>query len=70
MNRYLFQYEVLSLKKEGEFSVVAQSEEEAASQILERVADIEFTDEDDVKIGRLIKVIEAKDHYYECEGCT
>jgi hypothetical protein len=34
------------------------------------VADIEFTDEDDVKIGKLIKVIEAKDHYYECEGCT
>lgn len=70
MKRYLFEYEVVSSGKKSEFSIVASSEEEAVAQILERVADMEFTDEDDIKIGKLIKTLDLKDHYYECEGCT
>ena len=70
MNRYLFSYSIKSTGDSGEFSQIAQSEEEAKQLIVERVADIEFTDTEDVVIGELIKTINASTQYYECEGCT
>ncbi|MGP7819784.1 hypothetical protein [Niallia sp. 01092] len=70
MQRFLFAYTVNSTGLESEFSQVAETEEKARQLVKERVADIEFTDEDDVVIGKLIKTIDATKHYYECEGCT
>lgn len=70
MKRYLFSYTIKSTGESSEFSQIAQSEEEAKQLLLERVADIEFTEIEDVLIGDLIKTIDASTHYYECEGCT
>jgi len=70
MKRFLFAYRVLSTGTESEFSVAEPDEETAHKSIKARVADIEMTDEEDIEIGALLKVLELKDNYYECEGCT
>ena len=41
--RYLFEYEVISTQKKGEFSQVAETEEQAKALIHERIVDLEFT---------------------------
>lgn len=69
LKRYLFEYK-LSDGSESEFSLAANSEEEARIAIKERIADIEFVDEKDVIVGDLIKTLDVKDNYFECEGCT
>lgn len=70
MKRFLFAYRVLSTGTESEFSVAEPDEAAARNSIKARVADIEMTDEEDVEIGDLLKVLDLKDNYYECEGCT
>lgn len=70
MKRFLFAYRVVSTGTESEFSVAEPNEEAARQAIKARVADIEMTEEDDIEIGALLKVLELKDNYYECEGCT
>lgn len=70
MTRYLFEYEVLSTGTQREFSYVAESEGKARKLVKERIADLEFVDEDDVRIGSLIKTLDATNSYFECEGCT
>ncbi|RKL68450.1 hypothetical protein CR203_05910 [Salipaludibacillus neizhouensis] len=70
MKRYLFAYEVISTGVKSEFSIAEMNEDKARAKITERVADMEFTEEDDIKIVELLKVLELKDSYYECEGCS
>lgn len=70
MKRFLFAYRVVSTGTEGEFSVAMPDEEAAHKAIKARVADIEMTEEEDIEIGDLLKVLDLKDNYYECEGCT
>lgn len=67
--RYLFEYEVLSTQKKGEFSQVAETEEQAKALIHERIVDLEFTEDEDVVIGKLIKVLDADKQIFQCEGC-
>lgn len=70
LKRYLFEYEVISTSVRSEFSIVEEDEKTAKQNILDHVADFEFTDESDIKIGKLIKTMDLKDTYYECVGCT
>ncbi|MDO7905607.1 hypothetical protein Q5741_04175 [Paenibacillus sp. JX-17] len=70
MIRYLFEYEVKSTGYKGEFSWVAENEEQARTAIRERVADLEFVDLEDVIVGQLLKTLDATQQYYECEGCS
>ncbi|MFC7063487.1 hypothetical protein [Halobacillus seohaensis] len=70
MKRFLFEYEVISTGTKSEFSITELNEEQAKDKIVERVADMEFTEEDDIKIGEMIKILNIEDNYYECEGCT
>ncbi|MGD6942874.1 hypothetical protein ACQCT6_12640 [Cytobacillus gottheilii] len=70
MQRFLFEYEIISSGISREHSIVAKDEADAKNVAVERIADIEFTDAEDIKLGRLVKAIELKDTYYECEGCT
>jgi hypothetical protein len=70
MQRYLFEYEIKSTEKKGEFSHVEQTEEIARKSVQERIADFEFVDEDDVVVGKLLKTLDATKNYYECEGCS
>ncbi|MBA9025285.1 MULTISPECIES: hypothetical protein [Bacillaceae] len=67
--RYLFEYEVLSTQKKGEFSQVAETEEQAKTLIHERIVDLEFTEDEDVLIGKLLKVLDAEKQIFQCEGC-
>ncbi|MFM9279642.1 hypothetical protein [Paenibacillus jiagnxiensis] len=70
MTRYLFEYELKSTGYKGEFSWVAESEEQAKTAVHERIADLEFVDMDDVMVGKLLKTLDATNQYYECEGCS
>lgn len=67
--RYLYNYHVISTGKNGEFSQVAESAEEAKTLIHERIVDLEFTEDDDVIIENLIKVLDAEKTIFACEGC-
>ncbi|CAM3042782.1 hypothetical protein PASE110613_13710 [Paenibacillus sediminis] len=70
MTRYLFEYKIVSTGYVSEFSHVAESEEKAKEEIRARIADIEFVEESDVVVGKLIKTLDATNRYYECEGCS
>ncbi len=69
--RYTYVYSVLSTGETSEFSQMATSKEEAAELIVPRVADLEFTDEADIKLGDLISIDKKiGDNYIACEGCA
>ncbi|WP_145052288.1 MULTISPECIES: hypothetical protein [Paenibacillus] len=69
--RYTFEYEVVSSGEKSEFSQMATSKEEAAALIIERIADLEFTGEEDIKLGDLIAISkQVGDNYVACEGCA
>lgn len=69
--RYTFEYEVLSSQSSSEFSQEAESQEEAATLIVARIADLEFTDESDIKLGEVIAISKkVGDNYIACEGCA
>lgn len=68
--KYLFAYHVKSEQKDSEFSILSLSENDARERILERIIDIEMTDEDDIVLGNLISTSEIENTYYECEGCS
>lgn len=69
--RYTYLYEVVSTGEKSEFSQMATSKEEASQLIVERVADLEFTDKSDIKLGDLISVSkQVGDNYVACEGCA
>lgn len=70
MNRYLFEYELKSTGFKGEFSWVEASEEKAREAIQERIADLEFTEIEDVIVGSLLKTMDATNHFSECENCA
>jgi hypothetical protein len=70
MKRFLFEYEIVSSGITREHSIVEKDEAAAKNVAVERIADIEFTEVEDIKLGKLVKTIELKDTYYECEGCT
>lgn len=70
MKRFLFEYEIISSGITREHSIVEKDEAAAKNVAVERIADIEFTEVEDIKLGKLVKTIELKDTYYECEGCT
>lgn len=70
MNRYLFEYELKSTGFKSEFSWVAESEEKARDAILDRIADLEFTEIEDVIVGSLLKIMDASGHFVECESCA
>lgn len=70
MTRFLFEYKVLPENTMGEFSSVAATEEEARIMVRERVADLEFVDENEIQVGKLIKTLNlSENRYFECEGC-
>ena len=68
--RFLLEYLVKPTGKKGQFSYVADTEENARKQIVDRIADLEFVEKDEVELGRLLKIQGATKKYYECEGCT
>jgi hypothetical protein len=69
--RYTYVYSVLSTGETSEFSQMATSKEEAAELIVPRIADLEFTDESDIKLGDLINIDKKiGDNYITCEGCA
>jgi len=69
--RYTYLYEVVSTGEKSEFSQMATSKEEAAALIVARIADLEFTDESDIKLGDLISISkQVGDNYVACEGCA
>lgn len=69
--RYTFEYEVVSSGEKSEFSQMATSKEEAAALIIARIADLEFTGEEDIKLGDLITISkQVGDNYVACEGCA
>ncbi|WP_340015563.1 hypothetical protein [Paenibacillus sp. FSL K6-1318] len=69
--RYTYLYEVVSTGEKSEFSQMATSKEEAAALIIARIADLEFTDESDIKLGDLISISkQVGDNYVACEGCA
>ncbi|WP_025678353.1 hypothetical protein [Paenibacillus massiliensis] len=69
--RYTFTYEVISTGETSEFSQMATSKEEAAELILPRIADLEFTDESDIRLGNLTAISkQVGDNYVACEGCA
>ncbi|WP_145410058.1 hypothetical protein [Paenibacillus xylanexedens] len=69
--RYTFEYEVVSSGEKSEFSQMATSKEEAAALIIARIADLEFTGEEDIKLGALIAISkQVGDNYVACEGCA
>ncbi|WP_017690775.1 hypothetical protein [Paenibacillus sp. PAMC 26794] len=69
--RYTYLYEVVSSGEKSEFSQMATSKEEAAALIVARIADLEFTDESDIKLGDLISISkQVGDNYVACEGCA
>ncbi|MMZ45659.1 hypothetical protein D1872_72630 [compost metagenome] len=69
--RHTYAYEVISTGYESEFSVEADNSEDAAQLIVGRIADIEFTDEDDIRLGKLLSVSKkVGDNYVACEGCA
>ncbi|MFS0855298.1 MULTISPECIES: hypothetical protein [Paenibacillus] len=71
MMRYTYLYEVVSTGEKSEFSQMATSKEEAAALIVARIADLEFTDESDIKLGDLISISkQVGDNYIACEGCA
>ncbi|MBD8836263.1 hypothetical protein IFU39_00320 [Paenibacillus sp. CFBP 13594] len=71
MMRYTFIYEVLSDNSSSEFSQEAESQEEAAELIVARIADLEFTDESDIRLGKVINISKkVGDNYIACEGCA
>jgi hypothetical protein len=70
MKRFLFEYTLLNSEDIREFSQIAPDESEARTLIKERIADLEFVDEIEVTVGRLIKTFSAEKAYYECESCT
>ncbi|MFZ4453523.1 hypothetical protein [Salibacterium aidingense] len=70
MQRYLYAYKNLSTEVESTFSIPANSEEEAASNIREAVADVEFAEKEEIEILHFIKTVSTQDHLYECESCT
>ncbi|CAI6085760.1 hypothetical protein Q9R46_23375 [Paenibacillus sp. RRE4] len=69
--RYTYLYEVISTGETSEFSQMATSKEEAAALIVARIADLEFTEESDIKLGDLIAISkQVGDNYVACEGCA
>lgn len=69
--RYTYVYSVLSTGETSEFSQMATSKEEAAELIVPRIADLEFTDESNIKLGDLISIDKKiGDNYIACEGCA
>jgi len=71
MKRYLFAFEVKSTGKKGEFSWVAQTEEEARTQVHAKIADFEFVTLEDVIVGDVLAVKDPQNNqHYECEGCS
>ncbi|MCP1184925.1 hypothetical protein [Paenibacillus sp. 1781tsa1] len=71
MMRYTYLYEVVSTGEKSEFSQMATSKEEAAALIIARIADLEFTDESDIKLGKVINISKkVGDNYIACEGCA
>ncbi|MCR6108609.1 hypothetical protein HXA34_20170 [Salipaludibacillus agaradhaerens] len=70
MFRFLYEYRVKSTGVISTISIHEKSEVLAKEKIKERIADMEFTEIDDVEIIRLVKKMALKDNYYECEGCT
>ncbi|MCM3175777.1 MULTISPECIES: hypothetical protein [unclassified Paenibacillus] len=69
--RYTFEYEVVSSGEKSEFSQMGTSKEEAAALIIARIADLEFTGEEDIKLGDLIAISkQVGDNYVACEGCA
>jgi len=71
MIRYLFEFELKSTGKKGEFSWIAETEEEARKFVQAKVADFEFVDMNDVVVGKLLATKDPKgNQHYECEGCS
>ncbi|SFP11946.1 hypothetical protein [Salibacterium halotolerans] len=70
MNRYVYSYRILSTGETSRYGVPAATQDEADAGICEAIADIEFTEPEDVQDITLDRIIEESDNYYECEGCT
>ncbi|OMF17221.1 hypothetical protein BK131_04450 [Paenibacillus amylolyticus] len=69
--RYTFKYTVKSTGECSEMSVMADSKEDAEAIIPARIADIEFTEEDDIELGELLSISKkVGDNYVACEGCA
>jgi len=69
--RYTYAYTVVSTGEASEFSQMATSKEEAASLIIPRIADLEFTEDSDIALGNLLSISkQVGDNYVACEGCA
>ncbi|MER2061451.1 MAG: hypothetical protein ABS894_00820 [Aerococcus urinaeequi] len=69
--RYTFAYTVNSTGERSEMSVMAESKEDAEAIIKDRIADIEFTEVDDIELGELLSISkQVGDNYVACEGCA
>ncbi|OMF05245.1 hypothetical protein BK129_14755 [Paenibacillus amylolyticus] len=69
--RHTYAYEVISTGESSEFSIMADNSEDAEKLILPRIADLEFTEESDIRLGKLLSVSKkVGDNYVACEGCA
>ncbi|MGY4689364.1 hypothetical protein [Salibacterium sp. K-3] len=70
MDKYIYSYHIISTGESSRLSIPASSQAEADARIRDAIADIEFTDPDDVENIKLDRVIIEDESFYECEGCT
>ncbi|SFP19467.1 hypothetical protein [Salibacterium halotolerans] len=70
MNKYTYTYHIISTGENSRLGIPASSQPEADAGICEAIADIEFTEPENVQDIVLDRVIEEDENYYECEGCT
>jgi hypothetical protein len=69
--KHTYAYEVISTGEKSEFSIMADNSEDAASMIVPRIADLEFTEPDNIRLGELLSVSKkVGDNYVACEGCA
>ncbi|KIL45296.1 hypothetical protein [Jeotgalibacillus soli] len=70
MLQFWFEYEIPSINKKGDWSYNGLTEEDARKGVQERIADFEMVEVEDVYVGNVKRTSNAKDSFYECEGCT
>ncbi|MFD2704252.1 hypothetical protein [Salibacterium lacus] len=70
MNSYIYSYHILSTGERSRYGIPASSQEDADARIREAIADIEFTEPEDVQGITLDRTITEDESFFECEGCT
>lgn len=66
---YIFEYKTLSSGEISQIGVEGNTEEEARSKAAERAADYDFTEVEDIELGKLLSVRILDGSVHRCEGC-